>query len=342
MASLLCVAHASVADGKLTVVSFGGAYGAAQQKHLIDPFVRQTGIAINFIDYAGGTAQIREQVASGDVTWDVVDIEVIDLERACAEGLLENIPRDILPAGDDGVPAVRDFIPGALASPCGVGVIVWSVIYAYHLEAVASPPTSIQDFFDVAKFPGKRALRKRPQVNLEWALLADGVSPADVYPLLATTAGQDHAFAKLGSIKKDIVWFDSWSDAPQLLADGTSAFAQSANGRIYNAIERDQQPLSIVWDGHVFDLDVLSIVKGSRHQAAALEFISFATQSKPLAGLAEVSYGSTRRSSHSYWDPTVARSLPTAHLDKGIRADSAFWAKHGAALEAKFDAWLLK
>ena len=39
-------------------------------------------------------------------------------------------------------------------------------------------------------------MRKRAQINLEWALLADGVPANQVYDLLKTSAGQDRAFAK--------------------------------------------------------------------------------------------------------------------------------------------------
>lgn len=338
----LSMATATVAQ-PLTVVSFGGAYGAAQEKHMIAPFVAKTGKQILFEDYSGGIAELKAQVESGNVQWDVVDIEVIDLERACSEGLLEVIPRDILPAGDDGTPAAQDFVPAALANECGVGVIVWTIIYAYNNNTIgASKPATIADLFNTKKFPGKRAFRKRPQVNLEWALIADGVPPAKVYEVLATEAGQKRAFAKLDTIKNDIVWFDSWSQAPQLLNDGGAAFVQSANGRIFSAIKEDKRPFTIVWDSHVYDLDVWSIVKGSKNKATGLEFIAFATGSKPLSGMADVAYGPTRKSSNRYVDQSVTPDLPTSHMDKGIKADGIFWADYGESLGEKFNEWLLK
>src|SRR5690606_22595451 len=192
-------------------------------------------------------------------------IETIDLERACAEGLLEVIPRDILLKGDDGTPAEEDFIPAALENECGVGEIVWSTVYAYNNKTIGDKaPSTIEDLFDLEKFPGKRALRKRAQVNLEWALLADGVPEADVYKVLATPEGQARAFARLDTIKNDIVWFDSWSQAPQLLNDGGAIMVQSANGRFFDAIKREGKPFTIVWDGNLFDLDAWGIVKGTR------------------------------------------------------------------------------
>ncbi|MCC5972617.1 MAG: extracellular solute-binding protein, partial [Rubellimicrobium sp.] len=159
-ATALAVMAVPAAAQDLTVVSFGGAYGAAQRTHMIDPFMQETGVNILFEDYSGGIAEIKAQVEAGNILWDVVDIEVIDLERACSEGLLEEIPRDILPAGDDGTPALEDFYPEALASECGVGVIFWSTIFAYNQTAFPDGgPKTIAEVFDTEAFPGPRALR---------------------------------------------------------------------------------------------------------------------------------------------------------------------------------------
>lgn len=340
----LCAMLASTAmAAELTAVSFGGAYGAAQKKHMLDPYVAKTGNKILFEDYSGGIAEIKAQVEAGNVQWDVVDIEVIDLERACSEGLLEVIPHSILTKGDDGTAALKDFIPSALENECGVGNIVWTIIYAYNEKTIGSiKPNSIGDFFNPKKIPGKRAMRKRPQVNMEWALIADGVPQNKVYKVLSTDAGQARAFAKLDTIKKDIVWFDSWSQVPQLLNDGGAVMGQSANGRIFDAIKKDGKPFKMVWDAHIYDLDVWSVVKGTKKKALAFDFIAFATGTKPLAGMPDVAYGPTRKSSMALVDPKVIPDLPTSHLDKGVKADGIFWADYGESLGEKFNEWLLK
>src|SRR5690606_38698237 len=301
------------AQETLTVVSFGGAYGAAQQVHQIKPYMKATGNKVLFENYTGGVAEIKAQVESGNIQWDVVDIETIDLERACAEGLLEVIPRDILKPAPDGTPAEKDFIPDALSNECGVGEIVWSTVFAYnHDRLTGDKPTTMKDFFDLKKFPGKRALRKRPQVNLEWALLADGVPADKVYEVLATPEGQAQAFAKLDSIKSDIVWFDSWSQAPQLLNDGGAVFVQSANGRFFDAIRRENKPFTIVWDGHLYDLDAWGIVKGTPKLKQVLNFVTFTTTTKALSGFQDVAYGPPRKSSMELVEKDVVDHLPTA------------------------------
>ena len=327
----------------LTAVSFGGAYRAAQQKHMIDPYVEATGVDVRFEDYSGGIGELKAQVESDAVIWDVVDVEAIDLERACSEGLLEVIPHDVLPPGDDGVPAAEDFYAEALANECGVGIIFWSIIFAYDTETIQDgEPSTIADFFDVDAFPGKRALRKRPQVNLEWALIADGVARDQVYEVLATDAGQERAFAKLDAIRDELVWYESWTQAPQLLDDGAAVLVQASNGRIFAAVNDHGKPFKMVWDANVFDLDVWSIVKGTPNFDLALDFVKFATRTVPLSGMQDVAYGPTRRSAEALLDPAVSQDLPTAHVGEGIKVDAVFWSDFGEALDEKFDAWLLK
>jgi putative spermidine/putrescine transport system substrate-binding protein len=341
-ASLLCLCTPVLAQD-LTVVSFGGAYGEAQRKHMIEPFEAETGKTLIFEDYSGGVAEMKAQVEAGTPLWDVVDVEMIDLERACSEGLWEVIDKSQLPAGEDGTAAQDDFYPDAIANECGVGVILWSIIYAFDpAKFGGQEPQSVADVFDTAKFPGPRALRKRPQVNLEWALIADGVAPADVYKVLATPEGQDRAFAKLDTIRDSIVWFDSWSQAPQLLNDGGAVIVQSANGRIYDSIVKDKAPFKIGWAANVYDLDVWAILRGSKNVDTAMDFIKFATSTTPLVGVQDVAYGPTRKSSAARVSPEVLPNLPSSHLKEGLKADSAFWANYGEALGERFNEWLLK
>jgi putative spermidine/putrescine transport system substrate-binding protein len=341
-AFLIGMAAGPASADDLTVVSFGGAYGAAQKTHMVDPYVKATGTNILFEDYSGGVAEMTAQVESGNIQWDVVDIEAVDLERACSEGLLEVIPHDILPPGDDGTPAAEDFYPASLSNECGIGIMFWSLVFAYNTNTIGgTAPTTLADFFDVEKIPGKRAIRKRPQGNLEWALIADGVAPDKVYEVLATEEGQNQAFAKLASIKDNLIFYDSWSQAPQLLNDGDAVMVQCANGRIFNAIKDDGRPFKIVWDNNLFDQDVWSIVRGTPRLDKALDFVASATSTKAVAGMQDVAYGPSRRSAMPLVDPAIVDDLPTAHIDQGTKVDGLFWADYGDTLTEKFNEWLL-
>ena len=194
---------------ELTVVSWGGAYTKSQVKAYHEPYTEETGTVIRSEDYNGGLAEVKAQVEAGNVTWDLVDVELSDAIRGCDEGLLEPIDTSILPAAPDGTPAEEDFLPGTLYD-CAIATIVWSTIYAYdETQFPDNPPKTMADFFDTEKFPGKRGMRKIPKANLEFALIADGVAPGDVYDVLSTDEGIDRAFAKLDTIKDDVIWWEA-------------------------------------------------------------------------------------------------------------------------------------
>ena len=61
---------------EITVVSWGGAYTKSQVEAYHKPWMAQSGHSIISEDYGGGIAEIKAQVESGNVTWDVVDVEL--------------------------------------------------------------------------------------------------------------------------------------------------------------------------------------------------------------------------------------------------------------------------
>ncbi|SME88680.1 putative spermidine/putrescine transport system substrate-binding protein [Tistlia consotensis] len=343
------VAGAAKAAEPLTVVSWGGAYTKSQVEAYHKPFTKKTGIPIVSADYNGGLAEIKAQVEANNVTWDVVDVELSDAVRGCDEGLLEPIDSSMLPPAPDGTPARQDFLPGTLTD-CSVATIVWSTIYAY--DATKFPgekPKTIADFFDTKKFPGKRAMRKGPKVNLEFALMADGVPADKVYQVLSTPEGVDRAFKKLDTIKKDVIWWEAGAQPPQMLADGEVAMTTAYNGRIFNAVASEKKPFVIVWDGQVWDLDLWVIPKGAPHAKEALDFVKFSTDTQRLADQASwISYGPARKSSvplignfHDS-DMKMGPNMPTSpdNFKNALQNDFEFWADYQDQLNERFAAWL--
>ncbi|MBR8184215.1 ABC transporter substrate-binding protein [Burkholderia ambifaria] len=337
-----CISTAASA-GQVTFVSWGGAWQSAQESTAAKPFAAQSGVQLKADTYNGGIAQVRSQVQTNNVTWDVVDMQLADAIRACDEGLLEKVnPANLAPA-KDGTPGKNDFIPGAL-SECLVGNIAWSTLITYNTDKFKGhEPTKIADFFDLKKFPGKRGLRKSPEGALEWALLADGVPRADVYKTLATPAGLNRAFKKLDTIKSSIVWWETGAQPAQLLADGEVTMSSAYNGRIYSAMVTDKKPFGFLWDGQVKNIEGYVIVKGTKNLKAAQDFVRYATQADVLAKLAPLTaYGPARKSSIPMIDAKVARYLPTAPGNQAgaIDVDTAFWADHSDDLNQKFAVWL--
>lgn len=337
-AALSLAGQAYAAD--LNFTSWGGAYQEAQEKTAAKPFAAKEKVNLKTNTYNGGIAQLRAQVQTGNVTWDVVDIQLSDAIRACDEGLLEKLNPAETVAGKDGA---QDFVPNGLHD-CMVGNIIWSTALSYDKTKVgATPPTKVADFFDLKKYPGKRALRKSPEGALEWALMADGVKPADVYKTLGTAAGVARAFKKLDTIKSSVVWWEAGSQPPQLLADGEVVMTSAYTNRIYDSIAVYKKPFDFLWDGQLTNIEGYAIVKGAKNMKEAKAFIRYATDAQQLAALGSAAgVGLVRKSAGPLVDPKVFPYVPTnpKNMTGALGVDFAFWADHGDDLNQKFAAWL--
>ncbi|HJL65314.1 MAG: ABC transporter substrate-binding protein [Arenicellales bacterium] len=337
----------------LVVVSWGGAYTASQQKAYHEPYMAANpGIKIlNDDSAAEGVAKLRAMAEAGNTTWDVVDMVASDAIRACDEGLVEEINYDQdLAAAPDGTPASKDF-GDMLVSPCYIPQIVYSTTFGYRTDLVKSAPTTIADVFDLAKNPGKRSLEKRPINNLEWALIADGVDPDKVYDVLSTPAGVDRAFAKLDTIKDHVVWWTKGAQTPQLLADGEVVMGSTYNGRLFSLIAEEKQPVAMLWDWQVFDLDGWVVPSGGKNKAEVMKYLRFATDTQRLADQAKyISYGPARASSaplvgkHATLGIDMKPHMPTDpnNAKHTLMFNIEWWADHRDELDQRFQAWLTK
>ena len=326
----------------LTIVSWGGVYTKSQMLAYVKPFRQKIGEWVVMETYNGGLEQLREQVETENVQWDVVDFELSDLIRACQEGLLEKFDHSKLPAGADGAAANDDFIPGAFTE-CGVGQTVWATVVGYDKNLFnADPPSTLADFFDLKKYPGKRGLRRDPRVALEWALLADNVGADQVYDTLNTEDGLGRAFSMLDKIKNNIVWWESGSEPVALLDAGAVAMTSVWNGRMYPAIVEQGKNYDIIWDGQIWDIDSWGIPKGSFNLSKALDFIYFATSSQQLAEQTKyISYGPARKSSMVLVGNNVKGLLPTDsnNMATALQSNAEWWASHQNELAQRFEKW---
>ncbi|WP_394126493.1 polyamine ABC transporter substrate-binding protein [Vibrio hepatarius] len=342
---LLGTINIANANEKLTVVSWGGAFTKSQVEAYHKPYIEKTGVELVSEDFSGGLAEIKAQVEANNVTWDLVSLDKPDIVRGCAEGLLETVDPSILPAGDDGTPAKEDFIPGAIHE-CAVNTIVVSTVLTVNEEAFKGKalPSKLTDLFDLEQYPGRRALQKMPQGNLEWALIADGVEPEAVYETLETPEGRARAFAKLDSIKPQVVWWTTGAQPPQMLADKEVVMASAFNGRIHSATQEEGQPFKIIWDHQLGYMNGWAIPKGSPNLEQALDFIKFSSGTKPLADQAKyVAYGPTRKSSSAQISPEILASLPTApnNFQTAFLIDDEWWSDYADELNEEFNTWLL-
>ncbi len=336
-------ASAAGQKNEITFTSWVGPYMRSQMLGFVRPYEAENDVRVNVVNYNGGINEIRDQVESANVTWDVIDLTQADSLRACNEGLLERIDDIDLPPGSDGSRPSDDFVEGAL-NPCGVGVIVWATAFAYDRGTYdLVQPASIADFFDAKKFPGKRAIRNDPTVIMEWALMADGVSRDQVYATLETPEGIERALKKMDAIKPGLQLWQAGRQPVRLLKSGevTMSMVWATTGAV--ASREPGSNFEMIWDGRVIELDLFGIPKGSRYKDEALDFIRFASSSESLASM--VSYlpnGPTRKSSLALLSSDVLEQIPNgpAYDDKlSIMSDAEWWARNHATLEEAFQAW---
>lgn len=320
------------ADDPLTVISFGGSNKVAQTQAFYQPWEAQGRGKIVAGEYNGEMARLKVMVDTRSVDWDVVEVELPELERGCDEGMFEPLPPELL--GD-----ASQYLKGAI-QPCGVGFFIWSTVLAYNADKLATAPTGWADFWDLKKYPGKRGLRKTAKFSLEFALMADGVAPADVYKVLASKAGQDRAFAKLDEIKPSIQWWEAGAQPAQYLTSGDVVMSAGYSGRII-AAQKDAN-LKVVWNGGIYDFDAWAIPKGSKHVEAGRKFIQFTLQTEQQRHFAEaIPYGPATLAAIPQLDKAIAARLPNApeHIDQQVQNNTQFWADYGESLEQRFNAW---
>ncbi len=348
----VAVSEAHMADS-MTIVSWGGAYQASQVGAYSDPYMADTGINIVYDESSpDAVAKLRAQSEAGNVTWDLVDVEAADGIRLCDEGLAMEVDIDaMLAPGDDGSTATEDF-GDSLVSECFIPQIVFSTTVGYRTDMVGdTPPTDICALFDLEGYPGMRALNQNPLANLEWALLCDGVPKDEIYDVLATDEGQDQAFAKMETIRDNVIWWTAGAETPQLLADGEVIMGSTYNGRLFAAIAEQDQPIGMLWDAQMLDFDGWIIPEGLPEDrlARVMDFLYFATDTQRLADQAAyISYGPARASSaplvgdHGTLGIPMAEHMPTdpANATNVFVTNYEFWADYRDDLDARFQSWL--
>lgn len=331
-----CLSGLAFAAGeKLTIVSWGGAYQDAQKSAFFEPFKKAAGINLVDESWDGGVGVLRAKVKGGSASWDVVQVESDELDIGCEEGLFEKLDISKL--------TKEPYIAEAV-HPCGIGAIVYNFVLSYDKDKLKGDkaPKNWADFFNTAKVPGKRAMRQGPKANLEMALMADGVPPADVYKVLRTPQGVDRAFRKLDTIKKDLVFWKSGAQPPQLLASGEVVMAWAYNGRIDAANAKDKRNFGVVWNQSLFTIDSWVILKNSANKEAAYRFLNFAGKAENQAKIpAAIAYGVTNQDARKFIDPKRLAELPTAveNFRVAQMLDTAFWLENSDKLTERFNKW---
>jgi putative spermidine/putrescine transport system substrate-binding protein len=331
LAAALCVlTGVNPAFARDLAVATRADVAAAQHDAYFAPFSLATGIKLHAIDWDGSRAALQANAA----LWDLVLVDGMELVTGCASGAFAKLDWP-------GIGGKDHYQPQAVTD-CGVGAFTRHFVMAWDRDKFQGAP-SWTDFWDVAKFPGKRALQRGPRMNLEIALIADGVAPTDVYRTLRTDDGVDRAFRKLEQIKPYLVWWRSPAQAPKLLASGDVLLSTVPSDRIAAIDSGTTRHFGNQQTGGLYEVESWAMLKGSPNAAEAAKLLTSmgdpAAQNRFTAatGLGGLAKGVTDGMPP---DQFAASPSNPALLTSALQIDEQFWHDNADRLDERFDAWL--
>jgi putative spermidine/putrescine transport system substrate-binding protein len=311
-ASLLATT-ALAQDKTVTIASWGGSYQEAQTKALFEPAAKATGIIVKEETY-GGMSDVRLQVTSGAVSFDIVASGSGSAARAGAEGLLEELDYSVID--------VTTFYPALYSKHC-VGGDVFSTVYAWNTNTYGDAgPQSWADFWDVEKFPGSRAYRGKVAGALAPAMMADGVPMDKVWEELDSEEGILRAINKVRELKPHItVFWSSGAQHAQLMKDGEVDMTTGWNGRFDNA-KKDGGKVAYSFNQALLDYDCFAIPKGAPNKDTAMMFLNEISKAEYQDDLPKyITYGPTNKAAYDTGviTPEVAATLPSSPANAALQ-----------------------
>ena len=310
----------------LVLVNWGGDAITAYDAAYGEPFTKETGIVVK-MDGSGPTeGAIAAQYKSGSPTWDLVDVDPFSAITLGAQGMLEPIDYTIVDKSK--------MRPG-FGWEYAASTYFFSYVIAYDSEKFGDmAPTGMADFFDVAKFPGKRSLYKWGVSSWEAALLADGVAPAELYPL-----DLKRAHDKIAAFKENVVaYWGGGAESQSVLLDGEASMAIVWSTRA-SLIEQDSGgKIKFIWDQGLISPGALAVLKGNPGgKEAAMKFIA-STQDpeRELVMFDKLGQGPANPAADALIPDDKKRINPVdpANMAKQIPLDMDWYAaNYGAALD---------
>lgn len=310
---------------ELVIVGYGGSYGAALRTAVIVPFQRESNVTVRYDESC--CARVGPTLEAGGFAGDlVVGVDFGGLLSWAQRGFLLGDARLTRLSRDREVPE-RYRYPGALVN----------TEYAYVMAAHgrdASLPQHWREFWDLRRYPGRRALiRATPVGQLEAALLADGVPADRLYPL-----DVERALKKLDRLRDSVpvLFANSPADLVNLIARGDASYAIAFSNRL-EAARHDGLPVAFTYAEGLRTGNGFGVLKGARNADAAIEFLEFASRPEVVARFAGLAGLQVAKP-----DDPHAVSTTTGEDSSQVMISSSYWAEHRTAVGERWVRWLVR
>jgi putative spermidine/putrescine transport system substrate-binding protein len=287
----------SITSKSVIVATYGGTTEEARRKVFWDSFTERTGVKVVAPEITGslGDDQLNGKVKS---RWDAFHASSYQVIFSLKEGTKPLIK----------VPMTEDLTPDYARDYMWQSFLVGYV--AANLKgAFDTTPSTPADFFDLSKFPGKRAWPTNYYVDgvKEWALIADGVSPDELYPL-----DLERANARIESIWDDLVFYEAYPQIPTFLKSKTVAMAWGPSG-IFSALPSKGVDVEILWDNVVTSWNNEAVIPSPPNEDAVLALSAWCTDPARQAQFCEATrYGPPSQAAFDKMSADVKGELPNS------------------------------
>lgn len=312
---------------KVVVAGFGGQTYQIRQSIDFNPFTKLSGA--NVVQATWDYGKFLAMVKSSSAEWDMIDFDGYSTVGLIEAGTPPAKLASWVRRCDLVDKAYQDYAAGSYA---------YSVVLGWSTK-LANTPTNWADFFDTKKFPGKRAFPKSIYAGTaEIALLADGVSKDKMYPL-----DFGRAFAKLNTIKKDLVFYDSYAQGQQYMVQGSASMIATANSRMIELKSNGQKVDFTYQDAILYPWGAFAMPQHGPNPDAANALVDFLSTPEQQAAVAKNLFlGPTVSAAFDLLSASDKAEQPNSpeNKAKALTVNTAVAAKQDAEYVKRFTAWL--
>ncbi|MFC6445723.1 extracellular solute-binding protein [Shinella zoogloeoides] len=323
------VKEGSLKGKTLTFVSYGGIYQDGQVAALQE-FVEKSGVTL-LNDGPTEIAKLKAQVDAGNVTWDVVDTADLPPYIHCGT-LFQKLDFSKLDVSK---------IPPGQVGECSVPAMNYGMILMYKNDTYKdNPPKNWQDFLDVEKFPGTRAIDGSGDPI--GALIEQGFKATGGDPKAMTADDIEKGIQKLRDLGPDTIYWKTGAESQQLAESGEADMIMMWTGRAMTAV-KNGAAYTPVWQDWMVVMDQMTIPVGVKDTDAAYALLNAYLGQRSQEILTEkTSYTPINLDAKPKVDETTAAFLTSTpeRIAQGYQQNIPFWVKNFDLASEKWNALL--
>jgi len=328
----LFAGRARAADKPVTMLTYGGAWKQAIMTAYGDPFTKRFGIPMQYQEpYSWAKLRAMQEAKAQQI--DIVSITGTEVILAGRLKMMVPIDWSVVDRS-----ALHE---RQLRNANAIGGASQSMVVCYSRKKWPGEthPNSWGDFWNVEKFPGRRALRRYAGWTIEAALKADGVAQKDFYPL-----DVERAFRSLDRIKPHVkAWYSDNSLAQQLMVQEEVDLISIVNGRAVESILNHKAPFEIVWNEAIWTGSGQGWLApiGCPNPKGAMKFLDIVGRAEYQAVFARLLYYAPQNpKAYDLLAPDIARLIPPDDDKLAHTVNYAWWADNLAPVQRRFERWL--